>query len=95
MASIRNLKKFVIYQTNELLDDCRLTLMFNTTVNQEDILDIMIKGVDLRNDLFDMINNPADKSDKKALKAHYRTVINKVYTGCDELFEQLSKSFKS
>lgn len=95
MASIRNLKTFVIYQTNELIDDCKLTLWFNPKADEEKIVDIMIKGVELRNELFDMINNPTDKHDRKSLKKYYKQVLAKMYAEIDELFEELSSIFKS
>lgn len=95
MASIRTIKKYVIYQTNELLDDCRLTLWFNPSTDSEKVVDIMLKGVDLRNELFDMINNPAEKHNRKLLKKHYQQVIAKLYSDLDELFEELSGLFKS
>ncbi len=95
MASIRNLKKFVSYQTNELLDDCRLTLWFNPTAPQEKIIDIMIKGVDLHNELFDMINHPAEKHNRKLLKKHYQQVVAKQYAELDKLFEELSGVFNA
>lgn len=94
MASIRNLKKYVIYQTNELLDDCRLSIWFNQKANQEAILEIMLKCVDLRNDLFEAINNPAEKHNPKLLKKHYQQVVAKLHTETDELFGQLSAQLK-
>lgn len=95
MASIRNLKTFVIYQTNELIDDCKLALWFNPKVDEEKIVGIMIKGVELRNELFDLINNPSDKHDKKLLKLHYKQVLAKAHAEVDTLFEELSSVFKS
>ena len=95
MASIRNIKKFVIFQTNELLDDCRLTLWFNPSIEQEMIVDIMLKAVDLRTELFDMINNPAEKDNRKLLKKHYQQVNTKLYVELDKLFEELSAIFKN
>ena len=95
MASIRNLKTFVIYQTNELIDDCKLTLWFNPKADEDKIVDIMVKGVELRNDLFEMINNPTEKDNSKLLKKYYQQVLAKMYKEVDELFEELSAVFKS
>lgn len=94
MASIRNLKKYVIYQTNELLDDCRLSIWFNQNAKTEDVLDVMLKAVDLRNELFEAINNPAEKHNRKLLKKHYQQVVLKLHTETDELFGSLSALLK-
>ncbi len=95
MASIRNIKKFVVYQTKELLDDCTLTLWFNPSIEQEKIVDIMNRAIDLQDELFEMINNPTEKNNRKLLKKHYQQVKIKLCVELDELFEELSLVFKA
>lgn len=90
MASLRTIKKDVDYLVNEVVGDCYMSLYFNRNRNQADVVTIMEEAVDLRNDLFQKINNPAEKHNKRLVKKHYAQIRKELLDGIDSLFEKLS-----
>lgn len=91
MASLRTIKKDVDYLVDEVMGDCYMSLYFNRKNNkQAEIVSIMEAAADLRNDLFQKINNPAEKHNKRLVKKHYAQVRQELLDGVDSLFEKLS-----
>ncbi|MFI3267017.1 MAG: hypothetical protein R3Y15_07700 [Rikenellaceae bacterium] len=89
MASLRTIKKDVDFIVNEVVGDCYVSLYFNRS-KQAEIVTIMEGAIDLRNDLFQKINNPAEKHNKRLVKKHYIQVRQELANGIDSLFEKLS-----
>lgn len=93
MAKLRTLKKDIDYLVNEVAYDCYLALYFNPDKYSE-IVAIMEEAVDLRNNLFEMANNPADKHNKSLVRKHYAFVHQQMFEKIDALFVKLSEVTK-
>ncbi|OFX20658.1 MAG: hypothetical protein A2033_05095 [Bacteroidetes bacterium GWA2_31_9] len=94
MASIKNLKKDIDYIVSEIISDCYIYLYFNNNKNEENVIDIITKSVDLRNDLFHRTNNPDKNANKKDFKQHYKNIYKELLANSDDLFNQLSSLSK-
>lgn len=90
MASIKHLKKDIDYIVSEIISDCYIYLYFNNNKNEKEIVDIITKSVELRNDLFNRTNNPNKNADKKAFREHYKLIYKDLLENSDNLFGQLS-----
>lgn len=91
MASVREIKKEIDYLVSEVVFDCYLALHFNHC-KKEGILDVMQDAVELRNELFQMANNPAEKHNPTLVKKHYRFIRTHLYDRVEGLFDKLSKA---
>ncbi len=89
MANLRTIKKDIDYLVNEVVYDCYLSLCFHND-KRDQIVDVMQEAVDFRNNLFEMVNNPADKHNKSLVKKHFAFVRAQMLEKTDELFETLS-----
>lgn len=89
MASVKSLKKDIEYLIEEVLTDCYLSIYFHED-KKEDILKVMNKAVDLRNDLFVRVNNPIEPKNQSLVRKHYAQVRKDMFEGVDGLFAQLS-----
>ncbi len=94
MASVRQLKKDIDYLVNEVVSDCYMALYFHAD-KKEAIVAIMQKAISLRNELFEMTNNPAEKHNKSLVKKHYAFVRSQMLDKIDELFASLSNLCKT
>jgi hypothetical protein len=88
MATLRAIKKDIDYLTEEVLSDSYLAIFFHPE-KKEQVLAIMQKAVDLRNNLFQKVNNPPMKSGSLAGK-HYTQVRREMLENIDVLFNELS-----
>lgn len=93
MAKLRTLKKDIDYLVNEVACDCYLALYFNPDKYSE-IVAIMEEAVDLRNNLFELANNPADKHNASLVRKHYAFVHQQMFEKIDDLFVKLSEATK-
>lgn len=91
MASLRSIKKDIDYLVNEVVYDCYMSLYFNSD-KTEQVIGIIQKAVDMRNDLFEKVNNPADKHNASLVKKHYATLHKDMLDRIDELFSELSST---
>ena len=89
MANVRMLKKDIDYLVEEVLSDCYLTIYFHPK-KKEEVLNIMQEAVDLRNVLFQKVNNPAEKKNRSLVRKHYAQIRREMFGGVDALFEKLS-----
>ncbi len=85
MASIRNIKKDIVYLTNEVVLDACIFINLYPEKKQDEALAIANKALDLRRDLLHRANHPEGKA-----KAHYKAVFNDLLAGVDESFRQIS-----
>ncbi len=90
MASLRVIKKDIDYLISEVVSDCWTFLFINPEKNPEDIIDVMNDAVDLRNKLFERVNNP----DKENIKKHFKEINKDLLTGVDSLFIRVSNLTK-
>ncbi|OFX55982.1 MAG: hypothetical protein A2046_15150 [Bacteroidetes bacterium GWA2_30_7] len=94
MASIKNLKKDIDYIVSEIISDCYIYLYFNNNANEDKVINIISKSVELRNDLFHRTNNPEKNTEKKVSKQHYKNIYKDLLENSDNLFGQLSSLSK-
>lgn len=90
MASLRKIKKDIDYLVNEVIFDCYLALYFHDD-KKDEIVSVMRDAVDLRNELFEMANNPAEKRNPSLVKKHYTFLRSQMFDRVDGLFDKLSK----
>ena len=89
MASIRLVKKDIDYLLGEVAADCYLAIWFHPE-KKDEIVKIMEETVELRNKLFDLVNNPAEKRSTSLMKKHFRYIREEMFSKMDELYEKLS-----
>ena len=89
MSSLRVLKKDIDYLVEELVSDCYLSVYFHSK-SEDAILALMSEAIAFRNDIFERINNPAEKNNPKLIKKHYAQIRREMFAKVDELFEKLS-----
>lgn len=95
MASVRKLKKEIDYLISEVVSDCYTCLIINQQKNKDVVLDIIEKAIDVRNNLIDTANHPADNTNPKSIKKHYKALRNEILDSVDKLFSELSDSCKA
>lgn len=93
MASIRLIKKDIDYLVEEILSDCYLSVYFHPK-SKEEIVTVMQDAVDMRNDLFTRVNNPAEKHNPSLVKKHYAQIRRDMFKQVDDLFVKLSSLCK-
>ncbi len=86
MANLRTIKKDIDFLVEEIISDCYLFINFHPGKKEEEVEAILLDAVNLRNDLFDRINNaPKDK-----VKQHYSKVSKDLLEGIDKMFGRIS-----
>ena len=93
MASLRQIKKQIDYVVNEVVYDCYLSLGFHPE-QQEEIVTLMQQVVDMRNNLFELVNNPAEKHNPSLVRKHYSYVRQQLVERTDEIWGKLSEICK-
>lgn len=93
MASVRMIKKDIDYLVGEVIADCYLTIYFHPE-KKEGVVGLMQKAVELRNDLFERVNNPQEKNNASLVRKHYNHIRRELMTRVDELFFNLSEVCK-
>lgn len=93
MASIRRFKSDVEYLVSEVISDCYTCAILNDKVDKDKVFAVISGAVELRNDLIEKINHPAEKHNKKINKKYYAQLRNEMMAKVDGLFTQLSASF--
>lgn len=89
MASLRMLKKDIDYLVWQLLEDSYFTMYFHPE-SKEKVIELMQETANLRNELFDRANSPAEKNNRSLVKKHYAQIRRDMFSGVDNLFEKLS-----
>ena len=95
MSSIRRTKKEIDALVTEIVSDAYTCLIINKKEKQDEIFDIIQSAVDLRNDLFERVNNPAAKHNPKLVKKHYTALRVEMVDSVDKLFARLSAALKA
>lgn len=89
MANLKTFKKDVDYLTEQVLADSYMTICFQPE-KKDQVLAIMQKALDVRNDLFKMANNPPEKNNRSLIKKHYNHIRREMFVKIDDLFVELS-----
>ncbi len=90
MANLRSIKKDIEYITDEIIEDCFLSLEFRPEQGDR-ILEIMNEAVNTRNELIEMANHPADKHNPSLVRKHYGFLRRTMFERADSLFSRLSE----
>ncbi len=90
MASLRFIKKDIDFLVSEVISDCWTFIYLNGGNKGEQALAIINEAVDLRNDLYNRVNNP----DKENVKKHFKAVNEDLLKGVDSLFVKISEMAK-
>ena len=91
MASIRNLKKDIVYLVSEVISDTQLFLLLNPKQNTAAAYSIVEDAVEMHNIMIQRANHPDGKDNPKLVKQHYRTLRIDLLTQTNSLFERISK----
>jgi hypothetical protein len=91
MASIKNLKKDIVYLVSEVISDTQLFLLFNPKQNADAAYSIIEDAVDMHNLMIQRANHPDGKDNPKLVKQYYRTLRADLLSQTHSLFERISK----
>ena len=89
MASIRGIKNEIDYLVSEVISDGYMALYFNVE-KRDAIVSVIEEAVAMRNNLYEKVNNPADKQNKSLVRKHYAQIRRDMISGTDDLFRELS-----
>ena len=93
MASLRDIKKEIDYTVNEVVYDCYLSLGFHPE-KQDEIIALMQGTVDMRNNLMELVNNPAEKHNPSLVRKHYAYIRAQLVERTEEIWGKLSETCK-
>ena len=93
MASIRGIKNEIDYLVSEVISDGYMALYFNVE-KRDAIVSVIEEAVAMRNNLYEKVNNPADKQNKSMVRKHYAQIRRDMISGTDDLFRKLSDNCK-
>ncbi len=85
MASIRGIKNEIDYLVSEVISDGYMALYFNVE-KRDAIVSVIEEAVAMRNNLYEKVNNPADKQNKSLVRKHYAQIRRDMISGTDDLF---------
>jgi hypothetical protein len=91
MASIRNLKKDIVFLVREIISDSQLFIMFNPTHNPDAAYSVIEDAVEMHNQMIQRANHPDGKDNPKLVKQHYRALRTDLINQTHSLFERISK----
>jgi len=94
MANKKNLKKDVDFLVSEVVSDCYTFMLIHGDKNQDKAFAIIETILEKRNELITRINNPENKHDAKAVKAHYKAIQEDLMVAVDDCFTKLSEITK-
>ena len=93
MANLRFLKKEIDYRLEELAFDCHMAIFVQPN-KEEAIVELMTRGVDLRNVLYHQANNPAEPKNRSLVKKHYAALRRDMVSSFEALFADLAEACK-
>ena len=89
MANLRVLKKEIDYRLEEFVFDCEMAAFFQPN-KEEKVVELMLKGVELRNAFYVKVNNPAEPHNRSLVKKHYAALRRDMAESFAGLFAELS-----
>jgi len=90
MANIRDLKKDINNLCFEVISECVIFQKYSSSLFFENVQEIIVAAVELRNDLITRVNNPPLNEESKAIKAHYKSVVDDLYEKTIAMVERLN-----
>jgi hypothetical protein len=90
MANIRDLKKDINNLCFEVISECVIFQHYSSSLFFENVQEIIAEAVELRNELIFKVNHPPLNEDKKAVKAHYRSIVDELFEKTIALIERLN-----
>ena len=93
MANLRVLKKEIDYRLEEFVFDCEMAIYFQPS-NEEAVVGLMEKAVELRNALYYKANHPTEPHNASLVRKHYAFVHQQMFEKIDDLFVKLSEATK-
>ncbi|MBN2668541.1 MAG: hypothetical protein JXR60_04860 [Bacteroidales bacterium] len=90
MATKRNVKKDIEYVTYTIVHDCMLHLEYGHDERHDEVLGLISRSLQKRNELFDKVNQQT-KAPRSATRAYYREIYKELTENADQAFEKLSK----
>ncbi len=94
MAKRRDIKKDINHLTYQVINECYTFIDYSPDVDYENVMDIILEAVDLRNDLIYRLNHVENKGDKKAIKSHFNQIIKDLFEKNLEFIERLNSLAK-
>ena len=89
MANLRVLKKEIDYRLEEFVFDCEMAAFFQPN-KEEKVVELMLKGEELRNAFYVKANNPAEPHNRSLVKKHYAALRRDMAESFAGLFAELS-----
>ncbi|MBO7186724.1 MAG: hypothetical protein J6V59_07515 [Alistipes sp.] len=89
MANLRDLKKEIDYRLEEFAFDCHMAIFVQPN-KEEQVVELMQKGVELRNVLYVKANNPVEPKNRSLVKKHYAALRRDMVESFAGLFADLS-----
>ena len=90
MANLRVLKKEIDYRLEEFVFDCEMAAFVQPN-KEEKVVELMLKGVELRNAFYVKANNPAEPKNRSLTKKHYAALRRDMVASYEALFADLSE----
>ncbi|MCJ7820887.1 MAG: hypothetical protein MUP53_06765 [Bacteroidales bacterium] len=90
MANLRDLKKDIDYLFFEFISDCFMFTSLHTGNKRAEVENLIEEAVEMRNEFFDRVNNPAGKDNPKLIKEYYGDLRRDLFEKVDGYFEKLS-----
>jgi hypothetical protein len=90
MANLRDLKKDIDYLFFEFISDCFMFTSLHTGNKRAEVENLIEEAVEMRNEFFDRVNNPAGKDNPKLIKEYYGALRRELFEKVDGYFEKLS-----
>ncbi len=90
MANIRDLKKDINNLCFEVISESVIFQQYSSSLFFESVQEIIVAAVELRNELISRVNNPPLNEESKAIKAHYKSIVDDLYEKTIALVERLN-----
>lgn len=94
MAKVRNLKRDIDYLVSEIISDCYTCLAIGHSEKTDEVFEVIAGAVEMRNNLFERANHPAEKNNRRLVKKHYAQLRLDMFMTVDALFVKLSEACK-
>jgi hypothetical protein len=92
MANKRDLKKDIQYLTEiVIIEAIELSEVVTNEEGRKIALNAIIDLAALHNNLISRVNHPDGKANRAMVKQHYRSIIDDLVSGCNNVYNQLNK----
>lgn len=88
--NLRTFKKDINYLTDQVISDCFTFMYVNPDKKEAEVMEVINKAIDLRDEVFDRLN----KIREKPAKPHIRALEEDFLKRLDALFEKISELAK-